>query len=245
MLRRPPSSFLQEVRAENCIIDGVSYLGGSSWQFMRLNWIKLVVPAISLGLLLCQASAAQEYPSQEQHNWVESRFNGVLEEFLPIEEFELGYRSYRDLHTDVLEYSFGFNRNWNEKRIYVVMRMADSVSLYDQMMLIHRKNSSDTLEVIKKKLKVKEWRLDDKSCPAVKSSYDEFFRQSLLMMTASDRASQGKDTVTITLHPTVHILKAWISGGNMRLALTEREHPFVLWATRARRAFEKCMRKMK
>ena len=207
---------------------------------MRLNSIKLVVVAISLCLLSYQSSEAQEYPSEADHDWVGSHFFKVLEEFLPVEESDLGYRSYRDLYTDVLEYSFAFNQDWKEKRVNAVVRIADTVSLYDQMMVLHRKNPSETVEGIKTKLKVKERRLDDKSCPAVKSSYDEFYRLNLLMMTAKDRAEQAKGTVTITLHPTVHIFKAGISGGNLRLALREHEHPFVRWAHKTKRAFEKC-----
>jgi hypothetical protein len=108
------------------------------------------------------------------------------------------------------------------------------------MMILHRKNPSETIEIIKAKLKVKEWRLDDKSCPAVKSSYDEFYRLNLPLLTAKDRAEQAKGAVTITLHPTVHIFKASISGGNLRLALTEQEHSFVRWANKTRRALGKC-----
>jgi len=207
---------------------------------MKLNLIKVIVAAFCLCVLSPQSNEAQEYPSQEEHNWVGSHFFGIMEGFLPIEESDLGYRSYRDLYTDTLEYSFAFDQNWKEKRVNVVVKMADSVSLYDQMMMLHRKNPSDTIEIVKTKLKVKEWGLDDKSCLAVKSSYDEFYRLNLLMMTAQDRAEQAKGIETITLHPTVHIFKARISGGNLRLALTDQGHPFVRWANETRRAFEKC-----
>jgi hypothetical protein len=207
---------------------------------MKLKQGTLIVLTIFVCLLFCQASEAQEYPNQEEHDWVGKHFFGVLEEFLPIEESDLGYRSYRDLYTDVLEYSFAFNQDWKEKRISVVVRMADSVSLYDQMMALHQKNPSESIESIKTKLKVKEWRGDDKACPAVKSLYDEFYKLSLPMLTAKDRAEQAKGIVTITLHPTVHIFKAGISGGNLRLALTEQEHPFTVWANKARRNLDKC-----
>jgi hypothetical protein len=209
-------------------------------KLMTLRCVRLITLTIFICLLFCQPSKAQEYPSQEEHDWVSSHLFDVLEEFLPIEEADLGYRSYRDLYTDVLEYSLVFNRDWKGKRVSVVVRMADSVSLYDQIMALHRKNPSESIKSIKTKLKVKEWRYDAKACLAVESLYDGFYRLNLAMLTAKDRAEQAKGIVTITLHPTVHIFKASISGGNLRLALTEQEHPFVIWANKARRALERC-----
>lgn len=207
---------------------------------MSFKRAKLLTAALFLCLLFCHSGEAQEYPRQEEHDWVGKHFFGVLEEFLPIEESDLGYRSYRDLYTNVLEYSFAFDRDLNEKRIGVVVRTADSVSLYDQIMALHRKNPSESIEIIKTKLRVKEWRSDDKACPALKSLYDEFYKLDLPMMTAKDRAEQAKGSVNITLHPTMHIFKAAISGGNLNLVLTEQEHPFVVWVIKARRTMEKC-----
>lgn len=207
---------------------------------MRQKLTILIVITIFIPLLFSQSGEAQEYPSQEDHDWVGKHFFSVLKEFFPIEKSDLGYRSYRDLYTDVLEYSFNFNHDWKEKRISVVLRMADSVSIYDQIMTLHRKNGSEPIETIKAKLKVKERFVDDRSCREVKILYDEFYRLNLLMETSEDRAQRAKGSVNITLHPEVHTFEAIISGGNLKLVITEDKHPFVIWAKKARRSFERC-----
>lgn len=203
--------------------------------------MKLIAVTICICILACRPCAAQQYPSVEEHDWVSGHFFSILDEFLPIgESGALSYRSYRDLYTDVLEYSFIFSQDWGERRTDVVVRMADSISLYDQIMALHRKNPSESIKSLKTKLKVKERRFDNKSCPAVKSLYDEFYRLNLPMLTAKERAERARGVATITLHPMVHTFRAYISGGNMRLVLTEDEHPFVIWAEKTRRILEKC-----
>lgn len=203
--------------------------------------IKLIIIGICLfAHLPCEA---QQYPSQEEHDWVGRHFFSVFEEFFPIEErlgFSLGYRSYRDLHTEELEYSFLFNRIIQEKYLTAVVRMADAVSLYDQIMALHRKNPNASIETIKQQLKIKEWRLSEESCPAIRRQYDEFYRLSLTMLSAKDRVEQAKGQYTITLHPRVHIFKADISGGDMQLDLSGSDHPYVSWAEKTRRALEGC-----
>lgn len=154
--------------------------------------------------------------------------------------FSLGYRVYRDLYTDELEYSFVFNRILQERYITVTVRMADSVSLYDQMMALHRRNPNANIETIKPQLRIREWRLSEEICPAVRRQYDAFYRLSLPMLSARERAERARGVETIVLHPRVRIFKADISGGSIELVITNSEHPFAVWAERTRRAFEAC-----
>jgi hypothetical protein len=204
---------------------------------MRSKRIKPWLPAFGLCLLLCQPGWAQK---DEDWLWVDKHFQDVLTELLPIEETFLGYRSYRDLYTDVLEYSFIFKREPNDNRLFLIVRMADSVSLYDQMMALHMKNRSENIKSIKKKLRVKEWRVDDLSCAPLKTAHDEFYNLSLPMLSAAERAEQAKGIESITLHPTVHTFYTNTIGSELKLAIIRQEHPFVEWATRTRSAVEKC-----
>lgn len=213
---------------------------------MELNRIKLIFIAASICLCVHRSAQAQEGPSQEGQDQVNSRFFSVLEEIFSIEErlgFSLGYRSYRDLHSEELEYSFVLNRIIKEQYLTVVIRMADSISLYHQLRVLHRKNPSMNIETIKPQLKIKEWRLTEETCPALRQQYDEFYRLSLTMLSAEDKAREAKGEFAINLHPRVHTFKADISGGNLELVLTESEHPYVRWAEKARRAFEGCASK--
>ncbi|HYE73953.1 MAG TPA: hypothetical protein VEF04_11515 [Blastocatellia bacterium] len=172
---------------------------------MKLQKIGLSVIAICICLLIGQLCDAQDEPSQEDHEWVSHHFFTVLDEFLPVSgDDSLSYRSYQDLYTSVLEYSLVFNKNLKDNRVDVVVRMADSISIYDQLMSLHRKNPAESIESLKKKLKIKEWHLNDKSCPAVKSSYNDFESLNLPMLTAKERAERAKGIFTVTLHPTYH-----------------------------------------
>jgi hypothetical protein len=206
-----------------------------------LKRAQLILAIACFFLLAPQVCLAQE---PEDWDWVNEHFGPVLDEFLPIgESGSVGYRSYRDLYTNVLEYSFVLSENWNEKRISATVRAADGISLYDQMMALHRKNPGESVESMKTKLKVKEWRLDSTSCPALRASYEGFEGLSLPVLSARERAERAKGVATVTLHPVVHTFKAVISGGTMRLVLTEQDHPFVLWAIKTRRSLEKCAAK--
>lgn len=209
---------------------------------MRRIFILLPIAVFLLLILFCQTEEAQQYPNSEEHDWVQNHFFDVLEELLPIEKSNVGYRSYRDLYTEVLEYSFVFNKERKENRniIMVTVRIADTVSVYDQMMTLHRKNPTETIDSIKSKLKVSTRHFDDKSCAAVKLLYDEFYKFNVPMMSAKDRSEQNRNYVTITLHPMIHTFDAVISDGDLKLTISEDKHPFVVWANKARRSFEKC-----
>jgi hypothetical protein len=201
---------------------------------------KQIFTASIVLILVSHTSRAQE---QDDWAWVNKHFFSVLEEFMPIEErlgFSLGYRSYRDLYTDELENSFVFNRILQEKYLTVTVRRPESISLYDQIMALHRRNPNESIESIKKQLKVKGDHFSEQTCPAVRKQYDEFYRLILPMLTAKDRAEQAKGELTITLHPRVHTFKADISGGSLRLVITDQDHPFVSWAKKTGQALIGC-----
>lgn len=202
--------------------------------------LKRILSAILFIFLAGHTSWAQE---QADWDWVNKHFIDVLEEFMPIDErlgHPLGYRSFRDLHTAELEYSFVFNKIFQEKYITVTVRQPDSISLYDQMMGLHRKNPNESIENIKKQLKVKERHFSEQTCPAVRRQYDVFYRLTLPMLSARDRAEQAKGKFRITLHPRIHTFKGDISGGGLHLVITEQDHPFVQWAKKTSEALERC-----
>ena len=130
-----------------------------------------------------------------------------------------------------------------ERNVTVTVKVADSVSLYDQIMALHRRNPNASIETIKPQLKIKERQLSEVTCPDVRRQYDEFYRLSLQMLSARDRAEQAKGEFTITLHPRIHTFKAGISGGFLEVVFRESDHPFVKWAEKSRRAFEVCAAK--
>jgi hypothetical protein len=173
-------------------------------------------------------------------DWVDKYFYSVLEELLPLERYaEVSLRSHRDLYRDTLEYSFSFIRN-QDGSLEVIVRMADSVSLYDQIMTAHRMNPAESIETIKKNLKVRQRQLNEKSCPLIRNLYAKYEGLTVPVLSAKDRAERAKGVVTITLHPMIYRFETSISGGRMKLLLTDDGHPFVRWANEVRQALETC-----
>jgi hypothetical protein len=210
---------------------------------MKSSRRNLLIIAGCLCVFLCQSVGAQENdPELELQFWADERFPSVLSNLLPFEkEAKVSFRTYRDLYTEVLEYSCSIS--WKQDGgVEAVIRMADSVSLYDQMVVMHKKNPDEPIESIKRKLKVKEFRLTEKICPAVKSRLLLFGRLQLPVMTKKERINAAKGVVDIILHPTIYTFEASISGGSASLELIGNEHPFIGWAKATRRALEACHR---
>lgn len=202
--------------------------------------------AFSLSFLAYQPCLAQSV--EEDNRWVNEHFSEVLRKTLPNDEgtgWRVGFTINRDLYTQVPEYSCVFKESWPESAkadLMVMVRMADSKSLYDQMTELRREHPTASIEQIRSKLKIKEWQLTEKSCPAARELYSAFYQLDLPMLSAKERASFAKGSTSITLHPLIYNIHAVVSGGNIELSLTDHEHPFVKWANRTRAQLETCIR---
>jgi len=200
----------------------------------------LIVVVMSAGLIANQ----EQYPSAADHEWVGTRFSTVLEELFPMVERPgdaVGYRSVRDLYREELERNFVLSRWLDSTRAAV--RMPDAASIYDQIMVLHRKNPAWRIEAIVPLLKIKQWALSAESCPAVKGQYDKFYDLTLVMRSAKDKEAEAQGVAYIRLHPLVHFILADISGGHIDLTLDDSEHPYVLWAEDTWRALQACIAK--
>lgn len=192
----------------------------------------LLVCCISNTALLCAQSLAD-------WDWVNSHFNQVLHDLFPVEEragVYIAYRSHRDLHTEVPEYSFilgyvaatkgtGLNAYLTAK-----VREADSVSVYDQMMKLHRSAPTSPAADIQKQLRVRAFDLTEMSCPAVKTQFVKFQQ---VAMTAP------KFDV-IVLHPLIHEFRVRAGTADMDVSIVDEENSYVTWAIETRRPLEAC-----
>jgi len=198
---------------------------------------------LAITALLLFATVTCSAQDQKDWPWVNERFQAVLQQVMPIKEptgESLGYRSYRDLYTNELECSFVFNSVPRDRHITAVLRKADSVSIYDQIMALHTKNPEENVDTFMKQLKVNERHLSEATCPAVRRQYDRFYELVLPMLSADDRAAQARGEYSITLHPRVHTFQAHISGGTLHLIIGRQDHPFAVWATETLSALENC-----
>jgi hypothetical protein len=211
-----------------------------------MKLLKTLRLAACFSFLACQPCLAQT--AEQDERWVHEHFSEVLRKALPNDEgagWRVGFTINRDLYTEVLEYSCIFKESWPESPqadLVVVVRMADSKSIYDQLMTLHREHPAASVEQIRSKLRIKEWQLTEKSCPAARERYSAFYQLNLPVLSAKDRASFARGRIDIILHPLIYNLHAVISGGDVELSLAGKEHPFVKWADRTRAQLDACIK---
>src|SRR6202162_544271 len=145
--------------------------------------------------LLAQSSA--------DWDWMSDHFDKALHDLFPIDErygVYVAYRSHRDLYTDVPEYSFLIGTEKSDtvsglpRYLVAHVREAESASVYDQMMALHRKFPNRPADDIQKDVHVKKLKLTEMNCPAIKAQFSKF--QQL-------RLAPPQFDVVI-LHPLIH-----------------------------------------
>src|SRR6266853_3955209 len=97
--------------------------------------------------------------SSADWDWMSNHFDKALHDHFPIDErygVYVAYRSHRDLHTDVHEYSFVIGPENSDtvsglpRYLAAHVREAESASVYDQMMALHRKFPSRSADDIQR-----------------------------------------------------------------------------------------------
>ncbi len=197
---------------------------------MVLIWIAVICLETSL---LSQTEA--------EWDWTNNHFGAVLNSLMPLEKtpgLYVVYRANRDFHTEVPEFWFliGHEGNSNGYGLQPILsarvRAVDGVSVYDQLMRTHQKNSSEEASSIAKKIKLKTWDSNETACPAIRTQVEKFHNlQSKPLALNSD---------VIVLHPMNHEFHIQSPYGDMRLTIWDDEHPLVRWAAETRRALESC-----
>jgi hypothetical protein len=203
---------------------------------VRLSRVLAVAFLAFAGSLIPRTAFVQ---TDADWDWMREDFGPALDTLMPIRE-DIGthvtYRSYHDLHSDVIEYSFILGHDPNvdglglQGYLSAHVRMADSVSIYDQMMKMHRDNPQEEASTIRKRVKIKEWNLTERTCPKIRSQFREF--RSLRF--------RPPHFDEIVLDPLVHQFTIQTGAGDMDLTLVDSRDPLVAWALRTRRVLEKC-----
>lgn len=157
--------------------------------------------------------------SSADWDWMSNHFDKALQALFPIDErygVYVAYRSHRDLHTDVPEYSFVIGPENSDtvsglpRYLAAHVREAESASVYDQMMALHRKSPNRSADDIQKDLHVKKWKVTEMNCPAIKAQFSKF--QQL-------RFAPPQFDVVI-LHPLIHEFRIRAGGGIWKLLYT-------------------------
>lgn len=206
---------------------------------IRLRRLTALVIALGATLIYPQAKSWSQTEADDW-NWINEHFKPAFTDLMPIEQdsgMYIGYRSHRDLHTEVLEYSFVIENAPKQTDAGITLasahiRQADTVSIYDQMMKMHRSNPREDAASIQKKVKLKSWDLTDLTCPALGTQFAKFPKLSVQMPSFE----------TLYPHPLVHEFHIIAMGGNMDLELYDNEFPLVQWALETRQALENCVK---
>jgi hypothetical protein len=208
------------------------------WQntAMFSRYCGLFIESLLLSLLAVASLSAQ---SNGDWDWMSDHFDKALHDLFPIDErygVYVSYRSHRDLHSDIPEYSFVIGPE-NSDRVsglprYLAahVREAESASVYDQMMALHRKFPDRSADDIQKDVHVKKWKMTEMNCPAIKAQFSKFQQLHL--------APPQFDVVI--LHPVIHEFRIRAGGGDMEFALYDDENLLVAWAIETRHALELC-----
>lgn len=185
------------------------------------------VLACSFLLILCAASrvhshqAHESYPSEADWQWMNEHFGPAFERLMPLKRTVgtyVSYRSHRDLYTEVLEYSFLVGRDARsngpglEPFLSAHSVQADTVSVYDQMMKMHRQNPNEDAAAIESKVKIKKLDLTEKTCPAIQTQFRKF-QQIRFGVPSFD---------VIVLHPLVHEFHIQTGAGDIDLSFRRR-----------------------
>jgi hypothetical protein len=107
---------------------------------------------------------------------------------------------------------------------------AESASVYDQMMALHRKSPSRSAEDIQKDVHVKKFKLTEMNCPAIRTQFSKL-QQLRLALPQFD---------VVIVHPLIHEFRIRAGAGDIEVALYDDENSLVQWAIETRHALEPC-----
>jgi hypothetical protein len=177
---------------------------------------------------------AQQNDTSESH----FDFSVVLNRVLPIEQqggLNIGFRSYRDLYTETLEYSFLLSYDPPKDKVSFVSRAADSISIHNQFSLLRRQNPTATIENLAKQIKIEELFLSEDKCPDLRKLFFSFEKIRF----------RSPSSDLIVLHPMIYEIKSSFAAGDMYLTFVEKEQPLVKWALKVKTNADGCARSLK
>lgn len=198
-----------------------------------------------IGTLLAITFGGRVCPSQTEADWTwtNEHFGSLLDALMPLQSsggLYVTYRANRDYVTSIPEYWFRIGYEFDRRQGYGLqkffsahVRIASPNSIYDQLMTLHRSDTSAQEAVaLKARIKLRSYDYTEMNCPAIKSQMEKFQKLQTKMPDLNGNA--------ITIHPMNHDFYAVGTEGDMTLALTDDEHPLVKWALETREALEGC-----
>ena len=199
--------------------------------------------ALVIALVVISWFATERLNSQTRADWdwTNKRFGSVLDVLMPLQSDRgvyVSYRANRDLYTNTPEYWFTIGIERDEKQqgsrpyLSAHVRVAQPISIYDQLMAIHRDDPAAQDTFLEKRVKLQSLDLTETKCPAIKVQLEKL--KSLPLKLPNFTLDY------IILHPMIHAF--YINGmdGDARIMLTDTRNPLVRWAQDTRQMFDGC-----
>jgi hypothetical protein len=172
--------------------------------------------------------------SADDRSWADKQFNAAFDEFFPIAHADgdfIAVRAHRDGVNDAPEFSVVLEDTENSHARRGILREAQGTSLYQQLVALHSKDPSRTLEQLKPDLKIQEWNFSAARCPAVSAQYKAF--ENITFVRPRDDDAQNE-------HPIVYQFHESVGGGDSEVVEYVESRAFPKWANDTHKALAAC-----
>ncbi len=183
----------------------------------------------------------------QEWDWTEKNWDIVVNDLLPMKVnsgYYITYRATQSLHAskdEKPEYYFRLGFDLSEKGdgldhyVSVHIRTASSVSIYDQIMNMHRKAPTRPWESIRRAISMKSWDYTEMDCPTLKTEFVEF--QNLRY----GPSFTDLDLTEIVMDPPVYQFHIEGGHGQSDVTVYDEKHPLAAWAMKTQHELEACI----
>ena len=207
----------------------------------RMIWRTLSFFVMTFLIVFVTSERRLSAQTDADWDWTNKQFGLALDALMPLEQrggLYVVYRAHRDYRTDVPEYWFmiGFDPKEGGYGLHNYLsahvRFAQTISIYDQLMRIHRSDPRQDVSAMQKRISLKSVDLTEKTCPAISHQVAK------LEEVGANLPKMRIDT--IILHPMNHEFHIQGTDGDVSAVLADDENPLVKWALETRQALDLC-----
>lgn len=178
--------------------------------------------------------------------WSSKKWGIVLEDLMPMKGrpgYYVTYRATQSLHAwkdEAPEYYFRLGIDIKDSGpgiddyVSAHVRMADSVSIYDQIGAMRAEGSVSSTKSIESKIKMKSLDYTEKTCPAVGKEFREF--QKLRY----GPPYTNPDQLEVDLDPPIYEFHVDAARGRLDVTLFDATDTLVVWAMKTQHELEAC-----
>ena len=199
--------------------------------------IKLLFAMLAV-LLLGRALGGEARRLQDPPDraWTDKHFLTAFEDFFPIRNGQgdfIAVRAHQNGSNEALEFSFVIENTQDPHAIGSTIHEAQGVSLYQQLLALHRQDPSKSYADLKPQLTVQTWNLTAAGCPAVFAQFTAF--QNIQFVRPRDEDEVGENPILYEINETV-------AGGSSQVIEFIASRAIPRWANQTRKALLACAR---